>query len=223
MERYKEYAIISGPWAPLFCLSIVMRGFEQTLIDMVEEPEITKAIVTKAVDFYHGVAERMFEIGKGKIDIFYNGDDFCSQTGPIISVDMFREFFKPGMKKLYNLAKDYGIKVMQHSCGAITKIIPEFLEIGVDIIDPIQVRATGMNMKLLKDTYGRRSSFHGAIDQQYLLPFGSEEEVRKGVREAIRILGADGGYILCSSHDLVQNIPTQNIIAMYEEAFNTRF
>lgn len=221
-EMYKDYAIVSGPWTPLLCQLFFMRGYEQTLIDMVTQPDLTKAIVRKIVDFYFDAAVRIFEEGKGKIDIFFTGDDFASQNGLIISRDMFCEFFKPGLRRLFGLAKDYNLKVMLHSCGSVVDIIPDFIEIGVDIINPVQVRAKDMDIEYLKESFGDRVTFHGAIDQQNLLPFGTEEQVRESVRNTINILGRNGGYILCSSHDLLDDIPTSNILAMYEEAYNYR-
>ena len=215
---YSNYAVVSGPWTPLLCQLYFMCGMERTLLNMVEKPAMVKAAMSKIVEFYTAAAVKIFEAGRGKIDIFYTGDDFASQRSLILSREMFLEFFKPGFKKLFDIAKDYGLKVMMHSCGAITKIIPDFLEIGADIIDPIQVTADGMDISYLKETYGDRVSFHGAIDQQHILRFSSPEEVRGHVRGTFEVLGKGGGYLLCSSHDMLANIPSENIVAMYDEA-----
>jgi uroporphyrinogen decarboxylase len=217
-ESYSDYAVVSGPWTPLLCQLFFMCGMEQTLINMAERPELVRAAMDKIVQFYADSAVKIFEAGKGKIDIFYTGDDFASQRSLMVSREMFCEFFKPGFKKLFDLAKDYRLKVMMHSCGAITQIIPDFVEIGADIIDPVQVTADGMDIGYLKETYGDRVSFHGAIDQQHFLRFSSPEEVRREVRRTFEILGKGGGYLLCSSHDMLSNIPTGNIVAMYDEA-----
>ena len=217
LERYKDYAKLCGPWTPFLCHLFDMRGLEQTLVDMAAEPEYVKFLVKQILDFYYQVAIRIFEIVKGRAHICFIGDDFATQRGMMISIGMFRYFFKDAFRKLFGLAKDYGLKVMMHSCGAITDLIPDLIEIGADIINPVQVSAAGMDIRSLVSAFGDKVCFHGAIDQQYLLPFGTPDEVRASVRETIRAFHGYR-YFLCSSHDLIENIPTENVVAMYDEA-----
>ncbi|MGQ9513496.1 MAG: uroporphyrinogen decarboxylase family protein [Thermoproteota archaeon] len=136
----------------------------------------------------------------------------------MMSLSLWKEFFKPRLAKLYGLGKRYGCKIMQHSCGSIRRIIPELIEIGLNILDPIQVRAVGMDPRELKSTYGNKIAFHGAVDTQRTLPYGRSEDVRQEVRMLIDTLGDGGGYILSGSQDLLPDIPVENILAMYDEA-----
>jgi len=218
LEQYAQYATLTGPWCPVFNQSQHMRGTEQLFIDMAESPEIVKAIADNIVKFNLLQAEAQFSAMKGKCDIFYTGDDFACQRGTLMSIDMFKEFYFEPYKKLFGLAKDFGLKVMMHSCGAVSGLIPLFIEAGADIVDPIQVRAAGMDISVLKNAYRNVITFHGAIDQQHLLPFGRAEEVRQEVRDTINILGVGGGYILCSSHEFQTDTPLDNILTMYDEA-----
>ena len=218
LERYKDYATLTGPWCPIFNYSQHLRGTEQLFIDMAQSPEIVKAIAGKIADFFMLQAETQFTAMGGKCDIFFTGDDFSSQRGPLMSLHMFREFYFDLYKRLFGLAHDFGLKTMLHSCGAVSKLIPMFIEAGVDIIDPVQVRADGMDIGALKDRFGGVLSFHGAIDQQKLLPFGEADEVRAAVRLTASTLGEGGGYILCSSHEFQVDTPLDNILAMYDEA-----
>lgn len=217
-QRYRKYAVVSGPWTPLFCQLFFLRGMEQTLEDMLVRPDMVHYMLDRITTFYFEAAVRILDQARGLVDIFFTGDDFASQKGLIISRDMFRAFFKGRFGRLFSLAKDYGCRIMMHSCGSIVDILPDFIEIGADIIDPVQVRASGMDIESLKAAFGHRIIFHGGIDQQHTLPFESADNVRCEVRRTINVLGSRGGYLLCSSHDLLDNIPTENILAMYEEA-----
>lgn len=119
--------------------------------------------------------------------------------------------------------KEYGANVLQHSCGSVVPIIPDFIEIGVDILNPIQITANGMDPFLLKSRYGDKLTFHGGIDTQYVLPNSTTKEVRKIVREMIKIMGNGGGYVLSGTQGFeTDDIPVENIIAMYDEGKNIK-
>ncbi|HOL68013.1 MAG TPA: uroporphyrinogen decarboxylase family protein, partial [bacterium] len=121
-------------------------------------------------------------------------------------------------KRYFSLIHQFGVRVLFHCCGAIRPMIPDLIEAGVDILNPIQVRARGMVPAELKREFGRFLCFHGGIDIQKTLPFGTPEEVRAEVRQRLRELGKDGGYILCSTHNLQKQTPVENVLAMYEAA-----
>jgi uroporphyrinogen decarboxylase len=129
---------------------------------------------------------------------------------------MFREFIAPYLKRMIDVCHAGGLKFMAHSCGAIRPIIPDLVAMGVDVLDPIQVTAAGMEPAELKRDFGGRLAFHGGISTQTTLPFGTPEEVRQAVRDRIATLGAGGGYILASSHDISADTPPENILAMYD-------
>ena len=217
IDSYKEYAIIGGVWAPIFHNIAWLCGFETTLVNLHIQPEVTEALIRKVTDFWVGYTRKVLESGNGKIDIIYNCNDFGAQSGLIMSPETFRRFFKPALKRLYDVVKEYDAKVMQHTCGSIVPIIPDLIEIGADIINPVQVSAAGMAPDLLKREFGDKVTFHGAIDTQYILPNGSIEDVRSETKRVVRLLGKGGGYILAGSQGFESDIPVENIVAMYDE------
>ena len=220
IEMYGDkYALITGPWTPIFCQAEFMRGDENLLSDLVLNPEMAKVIFEKISDYFFAVAAAQFEALKGKADIFFTGDDFASQKGLMMSRAMWREFLFPHYKRLFSLAKDYGFLCMMHSCGAVSDLYPDFIEAGVDIIDPVQVGAAGMEIEKLKSAFGSRVAFHGAIDVQHLLPHEDPETVRRETLRTMRTLAQGGGYILCSTHELQMDIPTENVLAAYDAQF----
>ncbi|HHW48197.1 MAG TPA: hypothetical protein GXX14_06225 [Clostridiaceae bacterium] len=152
------------------------------------------------------------------IDILWTWDDVAMQTGMIFPREMWQKFFKNRLRKICDLAKKYNLKMMYHCCGSPIEILPDLIEIGVDILSPIQTSAKGMDPKKLKKEYGKDLCFHGGIDTQQLLPFGTEEQVRDAVRYNIEALGPR--YIVASSHVLNDCIPVNNVIAMFDEAIN---
>ena len=182
------------------------------------EPEIANAILDCLTTVFVGMNKRMFDAANGKLDICFMGDDYGTQQGMMISPDSWRKTVKPHLARVDAQAEDYGMITMHHSCGGIVPIIPDLIEIEVDLLDPIQVRAVGMDPAALKADFGNKMTFHGAIDTQQTMPYGSEAQVRAEVRERIKVLGDGGGYILTGSHDLLDDVPTANILAMYREA-----
>jgi uroporphyrinogen decarboxylase len=122
------------------------------------------------------------------------------------------------VKRFSDLGHDYGLRTMFHSCGSVWEIVPDLVEVGVDALNPVQPRARGMDLAALKARFGSRLTFHGAIDHQEVLPFGSPEDVRREVRRVIDILAPGGGFCLAASHDLLlPEFPPENVLAMYEE------
>jgi uroporphyrinogen decarboxylase len=181
-------------------------------------PEMAHWLMDRFTDFYLGFFDRMLTAAKGQIDILRVADDLGTQRSLFFSADMFRTFIKPRLKKLVDMAHSHGVKFMFHSCGAIRPLIEDLIEIGVDILDPLQAAAHGMEPRALKDACDNRICLHGGICTQYLLPKGTPEEVREEVRRRLDILGAGGGYILAPCHVLQTDVPTENILAMSETA-----
>ncbi|MCD6156092.1 MAG: hypothetical protein J7J32_03510 [Candidatus Atribacteria bacterium] len=226
-RKYKDFALRTAPawgtWWASFQLSQALRGVEQFFIDLLENEDLVNRLLDRITDFTLKVNERVFEATRGYLDIYFLGDDYGSQKGLLVSPSLWRKYFKPRIKLLCDQAKSYGLRVMLHSCGAVSELIPELSEIGVDILNPLQTRAKGMDLKTLPG-FKDLIAFHGGIDTQELLPFGSEEAVRREVREAISALAYPGGaYILASSQELMPDIPSRNVIAMYDEARKIRF
>jgi uroporphyrinogen decarboxylase len=181
------------------------------------KPEVTAAIIEHVVDYEVEATRRFLEAADGLLDITYFGNDFGTQRGLFISPRMWERFMRPGLARFFDVSHAYGCRVMKHSCGSIRNIIPQFIEDGVDILDPVQVRAADMELSGLVRDFGDRVTFHGGVDTQHTLPFCSTADVRAQVRSYLDLTRERGGYILCGSQDLIEDIPTENILAMYDE------
>ena len=220
LELRKNSAVSCGYMAP-FYFHNKLRGLEQSLADPYENPELTHLIVGKITDFFYAHHRAMFEACEGLIDITQVTDDLGCQTGPLIGLAHYREFYKPHHVRLCGLCKEFGIKIFHHDDGACRQFLPDLVEMGIDILNPVQWNCPGMETKALKRDFGKNVCFHGGVENQRILPFGTPDEVRAEVRHCIDDLAADGtGYILASCHNIQPNTPHENIIAMYDEAWH---
>jgi uroporphyrinogen decarboxylase len=225
-EKYGDYAILNVGnrlnRTSVLKAAMYLRGMQQLMMDMALNPPLVEALLEKISDYYLAHNERIFKAGEGLIDIFMMGDDFGTQKGLLISAEMFRRYFAPKLKEFAAQAKSYGMKVMLHSCGSVRELIPDIIEIGVDILNPVQTNAKNMIPEELKAEFGDRICFHGGLDIQHTLPFGTPEDVENEVKDRIRVLGENGGYILASTHNIQTDTPVENILTMYETAQNER-
>ena len=210
-----------APWAHcrgFFEIAHFMRGMEGFLTDLALNPDFAGALMDHISDYLLERTRRILEAGGGEFVVGEYNDDVASQRGLMISPGMWREHIKPRMAKFCELIHEHGAKVRYHCCGSPYAILPDLIEIGVDILNPVQPLATDMDPFRLKKEFGGRLTFHGGIDTQRLLPMGSEDEVRRQVRRMIDEVGKDGGYILAGSHVIQGDVPVENVIAMIEEA-----
>jgi uroporphyrinogen decarboxylase len=214
-RRYKDYVLVGGSWGAIFGDAYRLQGMETFLMNMVLYPEVVHAIIERVEHFYYQVNERIFDAANGQLDIYYFGNDFGTQRDLLISPEMFREFFLPGLTRLAHQGKERGMAVMFHSCGAVGALIPDLIAAGVDILDPVQGQATGMDPLELKAKFGDKICLHGGIDTQQLLPFGTVEQVKQRVRRVVEVVGRGGGYILAPDQSLQGDVPLENILAIY--------
>jgi len=198
----------------VFTTAQMMRGMDTFLVDLMINQEYAQKIIHKILEFVYEDARRTLEAGKGEYTFIEYNDDFGMQTSMMLSPELWREFIKPVMKMFSELAHRYGAFFKCHSCGSIYPIIPDLIEIGVDILNPIQPLAKDMNPLELKKEFGKYLCFHGGVDIQHLLPFASPEEVRIQITKLIDVVGADGGYILSGSHTLQADAKVENIVAL---------
>jgi len=212
-----EHAVMGGAWSPFFCQSMYLMGMQELLVAMAVHPAAAEALLTRVTDFYMESCRRQFEAASGRMQIFFMGDDYGGQTGPLISLEMFKRFIKPHLARLFAQAKGYGLKVMLHSCGSVHDFLPDLIDIGLDALDPVQVRAKDMEPERLAREFGRDMCFHGSIDTQHTLPFGTPEDVKAEVRSRLELF-PDGGFICAPSQEFVEDVPTRNILALYEAA-----
>ena len=216
-KYYGKYAIMASGWNPIFCQVLMLFGMENALTRLCLEPSIIEAAVEHIEEFYLDFYKRFFEAVKGRADIFNMGDDFATQRGMLLSPEQWRRFFKPTYKKIFDLAKSYGLYVWFHSCGAIGAVLPDLIDIGIDVWETVQAHLPGNEPERLKREYGRDIAFFGAINTQETLPFGTPEKVRAEVRERIRVLGKGGGYICGPDHHINAKVPIENTLAMFDE------
>jgi uroporphyrinogen decarboxylase len=217
LELWKDKPT-GGPGISIFEVAYQMRGMEQFLVDMLVDPDMVEAILRHIEEYWTILNQRIWEAGEGKFDIFLAGDDFGSQRSLIMSKSHWDRFFAPIYKRAFGWAKERGMRIMIHSDGAIREIIPNLINFGLDVLDPAQPMAEGMDPYEIKREFGRDLCIHGTIDVQELLPFGTPAKVKDEVKRQIEILGKDSGFILAPSHCIQPGVPTENIKAIYEAA-----
>ena len=198
--------------------AIYLLGMEKMMMDLAVNEEFMAELFRRIADFYLAVNERIFEACKGQVDLLLIGDDLGTQSGLLISPDMIRRFILPHLARYADQCHAYGIKVLFHSCGSVRDMIGDLIDVGVDVLNPIQRHAAGMIPSEIKEEFGDRLAFHGGADIQHTLPEGSPDDVRTEVRDLIDTMGKGGGYILSSTHNIQDDVPIDNVLAMYREA-----
>ncbi len=199
-----------------FLLYGYLRGLERSFEDLVLRPELADAILGHIFAFYYEHQRRCFEAGGGRIHLTWVAEDLGSQTGPLMSLDMYRRFLLPNQVQMAKLARSYGIHVMYHTDGAARLFLPDLIDrVGIEVLNPVQWRCPGMEREGLVADFGDRIIFHGSIDNQHTLPFGSMDDVVAEVRESIEIY-RPARWICNPCHNIQPNTPTANIVAMYE-------
>lgn len=209
-------------WGSYFVATFV-RGMEDLFMDFAMRKDYAHHLINTITDKGLMFLEEMLgKYGEG-IDIVYMADDYCSQLAPLFSPDMFREFVVPYLTKMVKMVHDYDKVFLLHVCGAVRPLLPMIIDAGVDMLEPIQIRAEGMEPVGLKLDFGKDICFYGGVDLQKTLCQGTPEEVSDEVKRLIGILGKDGGYIIGPGHTYIQvDAPMENIIAMYDTAYEYR-
>lgn len=207
-----------GSWGGstgIFEQSWYMRGLEQFLVDMLTEPDFAERLLDIQLELHKKRWEQVLLQVGDILDIAGIGDDLSGQTAPLISPQLYRDMVKPRHKELIDFIKARtSAKIYYHCCGAATPFVRDLIDIGVDILDPIQ--PSSVNPEQLKQEFGRELTFFGGVDVQRILPFGTPEQVREEVLKRFEQMGADGGLILGPSHWMQVDVPWENIHAMYE-------
>jgi uroporphyrinogen-III decarboxylase len=215
-----RYAILGGEWAPYWHDAIDLVGMDRLYYRMYDEPEFVDELFTRIVDYYAEVSRRIFEAAAAALDIFFIGNDFGSQNGPLLSEPMFRRFLLPPLKRLIELGHSYRLKVMLHCCGGIAPIIPAMIEAGLDGLHSVQPSCVGMDLATLKRKFGAQIVFNGAIDSHHVLIEGTLDSVCRGTREVLQIMKPGGGYVAGASHDtILEETPLENVLAMFDTIY----
>jgi uroporphyrinogen decarboxylase len=203
----------------IFETSWYMRGFEQMFMDIVLNPELVHAIMTRVTDFYIAFFTRVLVAGQGEIDLVFTADDIAGQQGPFMSRAMWEEFIKPYHVRLNAAIHSFdGVKVIYHTDGAAASMVDGLIDMGIDVLQALQFSAEGMDPVDLKQRFGDRLCFEGGVSVQTTLPFGSVADVQDEVRHLIRTLGENGGYVLGPSHNIQAGTPPENIVALFDTA-----
>jgi uroporphyrinogen decarboxylase len=211
-------AICCG-YSAVFTYHNSLRGLEQSLIDPIVDPDFTRHLINRLSDFFAEYHKRCFEAAPGLIDITQVTDDWGSQSGLMTSPEIFFDFYSAPMNRAVELAHAYHVKAFHHDDGDCRKLIPAIMDMGIDILNPIQWRCGDWDLAQLKSDYGKRVCFHSAVDNQETLPLGTPEDVRREVRMLKRTLSSDGtGFIIGPCHNFQPNTSVENIVALYETA-----
>jgi len=213
VEKNSHRPIRTG-WIEPFLFYSSLRGLEQAMIDMIASPAMVECAFDYIFDFGCSRLERILEVVN--VDLIVPSEDLGSQHGALFSLDCFRRFHLPRFRKYINIAKQAGAKVFFHTDGACRIFIPELIELGVDILNPIQHRCPGMERTSLKKDFGDKLVFHGGIENQQILPFGTTSEVRQEVIDCFEMLGTGGGYICAPCHNIQPITPIENILTIYD-------
>lgn len=218
VAAYRENFFIGCDVSPcVFEMYWRLRGMEQAMLDMAMNAPLAMKMFEKCADF--GVRLAGMAADRYRLDWLWTGDDAASQQAMLMSPAAWRDLVKPNLKKIIDAGKSRGLPVAFHSCGAISPIIPDLIEIGVNVLNPVQGNCAGMNPSELKRQFGSDIAFMGGVDTQYLLPQGTVDEVRSVTAKLIGDMTSDGGgYILAASHTLPPETPLENIFALYAEA-----
>jgi uroporphyrinogen decarboxylase len=194
-----------------------IRGMANTFYDTLAFPDLSMDLLNKAAAFAIKIGEEACD--RFPLDWLWTGDDIGGQQSMMLSPESWRDMIKPHLKKIFDVGKKRGLWVAYHSCGAIRPIIPDLIEIGLDVLNPIQCNCPGMSPKDLKKDFGNKLSFMGGVDTQHLLPNGTSDEVYEVTLNLIESMTDDGGgYILAASHSIPPETPIENIFAMYSAA-----
>lgn len=216
VKQHEDKAIRIG-WPGPYQVFTLLYNTEEFYVNMYEDPELIKAMLDRYCKAAYEIYERMYEAANNKVDIIRCCDDYGTQISTLFSPSMWNEFFAENTKMFVEQAHRHGAYYMQHSCGAVSAIIPNLIDCGVDALEPLQ-KVTGMEADRLKRDFGKQLCFQGGIDTQHILPHGTPEEVYEETTRVIRTLYKDGGYILCGSQDFEGDVPPENICALYEAA-----
>lgn len=217
IEPYGMYPVQGGGSEP-FLTYKDLRGHEQALMDLVLNPEMVHHCLDILFDLAYQDTERIYESIPDQVMVTYVAEDMGGQKGLMFSPDHIHEFLIPRMKRIVDLVHQAGAYVFHHNDGDCQRIVADMIETGIDVLNPIQWRA-GLDREALKQDFGDKLVFHGAVDNQHTLPFATVEEVRQEVIDNLHILGQGGGYILAPCHNVQPNSPPENVVAMYETGY----
>lgn len=214
------YALVAGGVdLGIFELAQNLRGMQRFFIDLVEQPDFARRLVEMVAQVQIRLTARFMDLVGPYVDMVETSDDYGTQLGLLISPRTYREIIKPShCALLHAIHARTSAKVFHHSCGSVNRILDDLIDAGVDVINPVQPSAAGMDALALKSKFGERISFHGAIDVQTVLPTGTCDDVARHVAEQMAALAPRGGYVVAPAHNIQDDVPPENVVALYAVA-----
>jgi uroporphyrinogen decarboxylase len=219
-EQWGTYAVSAGGagTGDIINSAGMIRGMEQVLVDLYTDDPAGLLYIDRRAAVLLEVTRRAIEAAKGRVDFLWMGEDLGTQQTPLISLDLYRKHIRPRHQKFVDMAKSFDLPVMIHTCGSSSWAYEDFVEMGFDAVDTLQPEATNMSPRYLKDNFGGRLAFHGCISTAGPVANGTVDDVVADVRETLDIMMPGGGYMLAPTHQLQDNSPTENVVAMYGAA-----
>jgi uroporphyrinogen decarboxylase len=221
LRRETPYAVVSGISGVVYEICWYMRGLENLFIDMVTQPEVLEVLIDRTLQFWLDWFRLFLDEAGDVVDVIMIGDDLAGQDGPLFAPRLYRSIIKPRQKRLVQYIRSRTkARIWYHSCGSILEYLPDLVDNGIDVINPVQISAKGMDPVRLKAEFGDRLVFWGGgIDTQHVLPRASPEEVREHVRRNITALKPGGGYVFNNVHNIQADVPPENVLAMFDAAY----
>ena len=218
LRRETDCAVIlSLPAGPLHQAQWV-RGYENWLADIAGDADLYEALMDRVTAVWLRISERMLRAVGSDADVVLYGDDVGYQKGPMVSRAMYEKRIRPYQERTFGLLKRFPLKILYHTCGSVSRLVGDFIELGVDALNPVQVSAAEMDTARLKRDFGDRIAFWGGVDTQSVLPRGTPDEVRAEVRRRIADLAPGGGYVCAAVHNIQREVPPENVVALFDEA-----
>lgn len=216
-RQHTDFAVVLRLHVPFVQTAQLLRGFEDWFLDLAMNQKLAAALFDAIVERTSALAEEILKVGGDLAEVVAFSDDLGFQNGPMFSPALYRQLFKPRHKKyLDSVRKHTKACILFHSCGSVYQLLNDFIELGVDAINPVQVAAKDMDSAILGPEFGTRLSFWGGIDTQQVLPYGTTDEVKAEVKQRLKDFAPGGGYVLNAVHNLQPGVPVENIIALYE-------
>jgi len=218
LYRETDRLMVGNLWVHIFAAGQSLRGFGNFMMDLIADQKLAHCLMENLMKVYMERVSRYAEALSGYVQVIEVNDDLGTQLGPQLNPDLYRKMIKPYHKRLWGYIKEKtGCYLLLHSCGSVYDFIPDFIEMGIDALNPVQVSARNMDTARLKREFGSRISFWGGgCDTQRVLPFGTPEQVKEEVKRRVDDLAPGGGFVFTQVHNIQPDVPPENIMAMYE-------
>lgn len=213
-----QYAVVGDfAWESWFERAWKLRSLDRFLMDTIVNRDFVHALLDRTVSLHRSLLCNVLDACGQYLDVVIQGGDFGTQDNTLISPDAYREFVKPRQETIVSVIKERtNAQVFWHSCGAVSSLIDDFIEVGIDILNPVQVSAKGMNVAELKARYGNRIVLWGGVDSQRVLPGRCTGDVERAVKRLLREAASGGGFVVCAVHNIQADVPAKNVVAMYD-------